>query len=209
MPKSAFVTLGAAVSFSLLSGALVPAHADKVSDAITKANEAYKAGNLGTATTELNYALTKISGLLSKAYRSTFPKAPEGWRAGRVRSSTGNALIQVRGQMLSTRYTKQGGRGRINAQLIVDNPAAQVYLNLFANPAYARAAGYDPVKIDGITEVAMVKFNDERNSGDLILLIKGRVLVKLTGRQIQSADVLTAMIKRWNMAKVKTIAGIK
>ena len=178
-------------------------------DRIAKANAAYQAGNLGTATTELNYALTRIGQLLAKRYQATFPPAPDGWKAGRVRSSSGNAMVRVQGQMLSARYSQPGGRSRIEAQLIVDSPAMQVYATLFANANYARAAGYDPVKLDGIAETAMVKFDDTRKRGDLLLMMGSRILIKLTGYQIASADALTGMIRGWKLADLKKAAGIK
>jgi len=208
MPSLATALAAPLVAAGLVLGAASSAMADKVSDAINKANEAYKAGKLGVATTELNYALTKIGERLAKAYQATFPAAADGWRAGRIRSSAGNALVRVRGQILSRRYTGQGGKS-IQAQLIVDSPALQVYLTLFANPSYARSAGYDPVKLDGITETAMVKFNDSRKTGDLILMMGGRVLLKITGRRIDSTDALIDLIRRWKVADVKKLAGVK
>lgn len=208
MPKMTASALAIAAAFSFTFAA-TPASADKVTDAIGKAAAAYKAGKMSTASTELQYALTKIGERLAKAYIATFPAAPDGWRAGRVRSSSGNAMIRVAGQVISRRYTQQGGRGRLTAQLIVDSPTMQAFMTLFANPNYARSAGYDPVKIDGITETAMLKYNENRKQGDLILIMAGRVVIKVTGRRIDNGDVLGSLVKRWNIAQVRKVAGIK
>jgi len=200
--------LALAATFSVTAAA-APAWADKITDAMDKAAAAYKAGKMSAATTELQYALTKINERLAKAYIATFPAAPEGWRAGRVRSAAGNAMIRVAGQVISRRYTQQGGRGRLNAQLIVDSPTMQAFMTLFANPNYARSAGYDPIKIDGIPETAMMKYNENRKQGDLILIMAGRVVIKVTGRQIENGDALGDLVKRWNIAQVRKVAGIK
>jgi len=200
------LALAASLSFT---AAASPAWADKVTDAIDKAAAAYKAGKMSAATTELQYALTKIKERLAKAYIATFPDAPEGWRAGRVRSSAGNAMVRMAGQVISRRYTQQGGRGRLNAQLIVDNPTMQAFLTLFANPTYARSAGYDPIKIDGVPETAMLKYDENRKRGDLIFIMAGRVVIKVTGRQLENGNVLSSLVKRWNIAQVRKTAGIK
>jgi hypothetical protein len=196
---------------SMMAMAILPGHAfaDKVDDAIVKAAQAHKKGDLATAMQELQYAVTKINEKLSRAYKMTFPPPPEGWRAGRVRSSTGIAMIRVQGQIMNRRYTQQGGRGRMNAQLIVDSPTMQAYLTLFSNPAYARQAGYDRVKLEGVPEPAMMKFDEDRKRGDIILVTAGRILIKVTGRRLESGDVLIALTKAWKIAQVRKIAGIK
>lgn len=208
MPKSTVTAfaLTAALSFT---AAASPAWADKVTDAIGKAAAAYKAGKMSTATTELQYALTKINERLAKAYTATFPAAPEGWRAQRVRTASGNVMVRVAGQILSRRYSQQGGRGSLNAQLIVDSPTMQAFTTLFANPNYARSAGYDPVKIEGVPETAMLKYDENRKQGDLILLMANRIVIKVTGRRIESGDVLSKLVKSWNIAQVRKTAGIK
>ena len=206
--RRAKATLPVLLTFGLL---LAPgaASADKISDAIAKAAEEYKAGRLGVAAQELQYAVTKIGERLSKAYRATFPPAPEGWRARRARSAAGGGVVRLQGQFITRRYSHQQGRGRLTAQLIVDNPAMQAYVTLFSNPAYARQAGYDREKIDGVPEPVMVKFNEDQNSGDAVLLMGGRVLIRISARRIESAKVMLDLLKAWNIAELRKIAGIK
>lgn len=199
----------AAAAIAAVTGFAAPATADKIDDAIGKAADAYKKGSLAVAVQELQYAVTKISERLSKVYAKTFPAPMEGWKAGRVKSTAGNAMIRMSGQVMNRRYRQTGGRGRVDAQMIVDNPAMQSYMTLFSNPAYARQAGYDRVSIDGVPEPAMVKFDEDRKRGEAILVTGGRILVRLSGRRIDSADVLTGMIKAWKIAEARKVAGIK
>ncbi len=185
------------------------AAADKISDAIKTAAEAYKDGKLGKAAQELQYAVTKIGERLSKAYRATFPPTPDGWRARKIRSSSGGGIVRMNGQILNRRYNQKDGRGRMTAQLIVDSPAMQAYATLFANPAYARQAGFDREKIDGVPETAMVKFNEDRKRGEAVLLMAGRILIRISASGIENASAIVKLLKSWKIAEVRKIAGLK
>ena len=78
---------------------------------------------------------------------------------------------------------------------------------VFSNPAMASRMNYDRMTIDGVGE-AWVKFEEERKRGEAVLVISGRIFIKITGRNIESRDILEKMIKSWDIAGVKDAAGM-
>lgn len=187
-----------------------PAAADKIKDAMEGAIKAYDNKAYSKAVTELQYAVTKIGELLGKAFVATFPDPPEGWTARRVRRQRSTAgVVQLQGQILSRRYQMKGGSGRVTAQMIVNNRMMQAYTALMANPAYARQAGYDRVKIEGLSEPAMMKFDEDRKRGELIYLSGGRLLIRLAGRNLEDTKILESLIRTWKIAEARKLAGLK
>ena len=195
------------VAVCILAFSAPAALADKVTDAIDKSTSLYTSGDVGKAYSELQLAVTLMGRRLTAAYLKTFPTAPDGWKARRARSTNQSALLAGQGFILNRRYRQDGGRGSITAQLIVDNPMITAMSGVFSNPAMAARMQYDRVTIDGVGE-AWVKFEEGRNRGEAVLVIAGRIFIKLTARNIENRDVLVTMIKGWDVAAVKKTAGM-
>ncbi len=198
-----------AAAVAMFVVAIVPAaQADEVSETISAAQELYEAGELADAVRELQFAVGQISKQLGQVYMETLPAAPDGWTADEPESAAGAGLAFGGGQMITREYREASGRGRMEAQLIVDSPMMQAMAMMFANPAMASQMGYERVRVPGRREEAMLKWEPNESSGEIVMVIAGRILIRIDGSGLTAPDVLKSIIKSWDIKALKSIAGI-
>ncbi len=199
-----------ALAAALLITFSAPAFADKVTDAIASGQKYYDDQRLSKAVRELRYAIAQISRRLSEAYEATMPPAPSGWktRKARRRGGAGGGFFSA-GTIITRHYRQEDGRGRITAQLIVDNPMMQAFAAMFANPQIAAASGFDRVTVRGARADALLKFDPDTKRGEAILLLAGRIFIKLDGRRIESDGVIRDLLQSWNYEELKKVAEIR
>jgi hypothetical protein len=185
-----------------------PARADKVTEAIERAVKAYGDGKLSTTSRELQFAIGRIGRRIAKAYATTLPPAPDGWRARRARSQRSSVALMNFGVSVQRRYSQDGGRGRASAQLVIDNPMIGAMATMFANPAIAQNAGYERLEVRGLAQPGFIKFNEDTKRGDAIILIAGRLFLKVEASNVEGEDVLRALVDGWNIKRIKEIAEI-
>ncbi|MDH3232267.1 MAG: hypothetical protein OEQ29_01980 [Alphaproteobacteria bacterium] len=185
------------------------ARADKVTDAIERASKAYGDGKLSSTSRELQFAIGRISRRLAKVYGEAMPPAPDGWKARRARTRQQGIGMMGLGISVQRRYRPDGGgRGRASAQLVVDNPMMQAMGAMFANPAMAQSSGYERLEVKGQAQPGFIKFDEDRKRGDAIILIGGRVFLKVEAMGVENEDVLRALVAGWNIKRIKEIAEI-
>ncbi len=95
-----------------------------------------------------------------------------------------------------------GGAGRSGLMM-------QAFAMMFANPQLAAASGFERLRVRGVSGDALLKFNPDRKRGEIILLLAGRIFIKLNGRQIESDEILRDLLQGWNFADLKAAADIK
>jgi hypothetical protein len=200
--------MAAAVAVSLLVGGT--AQADKVTDAIDRATKAYGDGKLSSTSRELQFAIGRIGRRLAKAYEEAMPPAPDGWKARRARRQNQGIGVMGMGISVQRRYRPDGGssRGRASAQLVIDNPMIQAMGAMFANPAMAQSSGYERLEVKGLAQPGFIKFDEDRKRGDAIILVAGRIFMKVEASNIESEDVLRKLVEGWNIKRIKEIAEI-
>lgn len=199
-----------ALAAALLITFSAPAFADKVTDAIASGRKFYEDQRLSKAMRELRYAIARISRRLSQSYEATMPPAPSGWkmRKARRRASASGAFFSA-GTIITRRYRQQDGRGRVTAQLIVDNPMMQAFAAMFANPQIAAASGFERIRVRGVRSDALLKYNDETKRGEAILLLAGRIFIKIDGRRIDNDGIIRDLLETWNYEDLKKVAEIQ
>ena len=106
-------------------------------------------------------------------------------------------------------YNQDGGRARASAQIIVDNPMLQAMAAMFANPTMAANSGYERLSIDGLNQPAFIKYDEDRKRGEVVILLAGRVYLKVSASRIESDDVLKDLANGWNIKKIKEVAEIQ
>lgn len=195
---------------AVLIAATGVARADEISDSISSAQKLYVEGRLSKAANELNYAVGQIGKKLRQAYLATLPSAPAGWKelSSRSRSQAGLAVF-AQGQIIKKSYRQDGAQGRINAELVVDNPMLQALAGMFGNPAMASRMGYERVSLSGIDEKAYLKWDDQGKRGEIVLVMAGRVYIKMSARNLEDPDLLKQMMQAWDIKKIKEIAELK
>lgn len=203
--------LGSMALGGLLLLPVVAQAQDEVVEQIELGLELYEDQEYGAAITELEYAINDIRKLMSGRIGETFPEAPAGWSAGEVASSSGgNAMALFGGgggsSSLEREYQQQDGDGRMQAQLMIDNPMIQAMSALFNNPAMVAAQpNMERVRIG--RDSALVKWEPERSSAEVSMLIDGRILMQVNGQGLESEEPAVELLKAWDVGAVREQAA--
>ncbi|WP_202949112.1 MULTISPECIES: hypothetical protein [unclassified Halomonas] len=179
------------------------AQADEVVEQIELGLELYQEGEYGAALTELEFAINDIRKLMSGRLANTFPEAPAGWSAEEVESGGGGAAaLMGGGAMLQRNYREEGGDGRLEASMMVDNPMVQGMAALFNNPAMiASQPNMERVRMG--RESAIVKWEAERGRVEATMLLDGRILLQVEGQGLDSPDLAVELLRDWDLAEVR------
>jgi hypothetical protein len=180
--------------------------ADEIREQIELGLQLYQEQDYGAAVTELEFAINDIRKLMSDRIAKTFPDAPGGWTAAEVESQSGGAgaagLFGGGGTMLQRKYSEDGGDAQLEAVLMVDNPMVQGMAALFTNPAIMAAQpNTERVRIG--RESAMVKWEANRSQAEVTLLLDGRILMQVKGRNLDSPDVAVELLRNWDIREVR------
>jgi len=183
-----------------------PAVADPIEEQVETALEYYREGDIAGAIDELKFVIGEMQAKLADLYAETFPPAPEGWTAEPVQSE-GGAAFMGGGAMLNRTYSEEGGQGRIQAQLLIDNPMIQGMLGLFSNPSMlASQPNMQRVRIG--RDNAILEFDDSAGRGEINFPFHGRALLKVEGSNLESGEFLIELIESWDMDGLRAAAGL-
>lgn len=183
----------------------VAAHAeDEVVEQINMGLELYQEQEYGAAITELEFAMEDIRKQMSGLIAETFPPAPGGWTAGEVESSSGGAALMGGGggATLERTYTEDDGDGKLEAQLLVDNPMVQAMAGMLTNPALIAAQPNTERERMG-RETVIVKWEPEKSRAEVSLMLDGRILMQIKGSGLESRDVAFDLMKEWDIDAVR------
>lgn len=193
--------LCAMVGTAAVAGAALAA--DNTAAQIDAARAAYQKNDLPRAAHALEMALSDIQDRLGKAFADTMPAVPAGWEADPPEFQ---GLGQVGGGLSVTRaYGK--GEASLNASLFLDSPAVEAAAALLANPA-ATAAQPNTKRVKVGAEDALLRFDSSTKSGEITMVLNNRVLLEIEGDNVAGGEVLAEAAKGWNVARIRTLAGI-
>lgn len=175
-------------------------NADDVVDTLNEAIKSYESGDYSVAVEDLNYALQLIQQKKSKGLEAYLPEALSGWSAKKAESQTAGAGMFGGGISTSREYEK--GSSRIKIEIITDSPILQSMMGIFSNPMFAASDGGKLQRIN--REKAIVKYKEERQSGDITIIVAKRFLVKVEGQKV-SLDDLESYAKAIDFKKLKKL----
>ena len=162
-------------------------HADDVSDSISEALKSYESGEYSDAVEDLNYALELIKQKKSEGLQAYLPEPLDGWNAKDAQSQTaGSAMF---GGGISTQREYKKGKSRVKIQIMADSPVLQGMMGLFSNPMFATSDGGKLERIN--RQKAIVKYNKERQSGDIKIVVAKRFLVTIEGSKVSREDLIS------------------
>lgn len=202
---------GGVVLGSLLLLPIAAQAQDEVIEQIELGLELYQEQEYGAAITELEYAINDIRQLMSGRIGETFPDPPAGWSAGEVASSGGGGGAAALfggggGSSLEREYRQEDGNGRMQAQLMIDNPMIQAMSVMFNNPAMVAAQpNMERVRIG--RDSALVKWEPERGSAEVSFLMDGRILMQVNGQGLESQEPAVELLRAWDLAAVREQAA--
>lgn len=177
-------------------------------DAIARIDAArglYRSNRLLQAADELDAAIDAIYRQLGQAYAPTLPLAPQGWS---VEKPDPNRLALLGGSVTAARdYRQNNGEGRMNARIVLDSEAVRQMQPLFANPPpVGLPQTVRRVRVgDG---EAVVAYDPKQRGGEVSMLVGNRILIQIEGQNVPSADPMLAVIREWNIAQLRKIAGL-
>ncbi|WP_058553652.1 hypothetical protein [Thiohalocapsa sp. ML1] len=198
---------GLAAGTTLALAAAGAALADPVEEQVLEGLKLYKAGELGAAVTELEFAISDIRKAMSGKLSDTFPPAPAGWTAAEAESSAeaGAAAAMfggMMGTMLERTYNQTNGDGTMTAQLMIDNPMVQGMAALINNPMLMGAQpGVERLRIG--RETGMLKWEPDSGTAEATLLLDGRILMQVSGENLESADTAADLLTAWDIDAVR------
>lgn len=191
----------------LAAAATTPLAADEITEQLDLARELYEEGDLSGAVIELQYAIGEIQAKLGGIYAESFPPAPAGWTAEATSQEAGAAFMGG-GTILNRSYREEGGSGRMEAQLIIDNPMIQGMAALFSNPAMM-AGNPNMSRIRMGRKNAILDFDQAAGRGEITFMAGGgRAMLKVEGSGLASGDQLADMLKTWDLDGLKAAAGL-
>jgi len=162
-------TLTLAACLALLAS---PAGADEIEDSIKLALEAYQAGNLVEAKSEIDYVAQLLAQKRAESLSDLLPAAFDGWSRKEVEEFATGASMFGGGLMAGATYEKD--RMTVELQVIADSPAMTAMGAMFANPALAGTMGGKLRRVGGQKII-------ETNDGQLQALIANRFLIQVSG----------------------------
>ena len=168
-------------AFTTIAGAV---SADEVTDYINEGLESYKNGDFTEATINLNQAVQLIQQKKGGDLASLVPAPLSGWTAEDTVSDTSGAAF---GAGISAERTYTKDPSSVTIEIVADSPMLQGAAMMLANPMFAQADGGKLTKIGN--QRAIIKYDAERKSGDVQIVVGNRFLVTTTGDQVTEADL--------------------
>jgi hypothetical protein len=183
------------------------AGADEITDQLSTARDLYNSGDIASAVSELEFALEALKGRLGAQYLESFPSPAEGWSVLEKPSDDQAASIPFLGggTVLARTYQQDGGSGQIDATLMTGGSFLQGIAGMMMNPQVM--AAQPNAKRIRIGRENAVLMQESETSVKLYLSVGGKVSIMLDGRDLPNGDPLIDLATRWDLAKVKALAG--
>jgi len=159
--------------------------ADDISDTLSEAIKSYEAGEFTNAVEDINYALQLIQQKKSEGLSSYLPEPLEGWTAKKAEAqSAGSGMF---GGGIGSHKTYKKGSSKIKIEILTDSPVLQSMMGLFSNPMFATSDGGKLQRIG--RQKAIVKYKEDRERGDITIVVAKRFLVKVEGTKVSEEDL--------------------
>ncbi|HIC92593.1 MAG TPA: hypothetical protein EYP21_11190 [Syntrophaceae bacterium] len=185
------------VSIPLLTGSIV---ADEVTDTIKEALEAYKKGEYTQATEDLTYVIELLKQKKGDNLKNFLPEPLEGWTAEKATSLTAGSAMLGGGTMVSRTYHKF--KSKITIEMVTDSPMMEGIAMMLSNPGFASSDGGKLTRIN--REKAMIKYNKEKSSGEITMVVDKRFMITVTGKEVSKEELLD-YAKAIDIKKLKEI----
>ncbi len=166
----------------------VPAvHADdNVLSTIREATRQYEAGDYTAAASNLDYAAQLVRQQKSERMKALLPEPLSGWEGKEANAQALGAAILGGGVTVSRDYKR--GTSSLSVEIVSDSPVLQSVLMMVNNPVFAGAGGGKLETLKG--QRAILKFDSGKKSGDLYVVVDGRFVITIKGRQVAREDLI-------------------
>ncbi len=163
--------------------------------------QSWQKGDLARAANELQQVLADLQTRLGEQIAKTLPAAPPGWEAGEPETQS----LASAGGGLSVAKGYQKGDATLNASVLLDNPAVEGVRPMFENGALAAMPQFRRLTVGG--EPALMRWDQDTRSGEVMIVLAGRALVQVEGSDLANAELLSSTAEGFNLAALKKIVG--
>lgn len=159
---------------------------DTVLSTIEEAVKQYNAGEYAAAASNLDYASQLVRQKKSENMKQLLPEPPVGWKAGEANAHAIGSAVLGGGVTVSRDYYKDDGT--ISLEIVSDSPVLQSVLMMINNPMFAGAGGGKLETLKG--QRAIIKYDEQKKSGDIYVVVAGRFMVSVKGHHIIREDLI-------------------
>ena len=179
-------------------GALPALAADDVAARLDAAKAAYAKGDVARAARDTEAALRQMQDRLGRMFAETLPQLSGKWKGEAVETES---LGEIGGGVsVSRAFTRDDSS--LNVTLLLDSPeTVSVMAQIAAVPTQPHVR-----KIKAAGEDALLRFDASTNTGEVTMVVAGRVVLEAQGDNIATADPLVEAANGWNVGKIKTLA---
>ena len=160
--------------------------ADNVLSTIQEATRQYQAGDYTGAASNLDYAAQLVRQQKSERMKALLPEPLSGWEGKEANAQALGAAILGGGVTVSRDYKR--GSSNVSVEIVSDSPVLQSVLMMVNNPLFAGAGGGKLETLKG--QRAILKFDSNKKSGEMYVVVDSRFVVTIKGRQISRDDLL-------------------
>ena len=118
--------------------------------------------------------------------KALLPEPLSGWEGKEANAQALGAAILGCGVTVSTDYKR--GSSNVSVEIVSDSPVLQSVLTMVNNPLFAGAGGGKLETLKG--QRAILKFDSNKKSGEMYVVVDSRFVVTIKGRQISRDDLL-------------------
>ncbi|NLX17975.1 MAG: hypothetical protein GXY53_01635 [Desulfobulbus sp.] len=159
-------------------GALPVRAEDNVLGTIKEATRQYERGDYTAAASNLDYAAQLVRQQKSERMKAMLPEPLPGWKGKEASAQALGAAILGGGVTVSRVYERESSTVAI--EVVSDSPVLQSVLMMLNNPMFAGAGGGRLETIKG--QRAVLKYDNEKKSGELFVVVASRFVVTVKGR---------------------------
>lgn len=172
MKKRSALLFGVTTTALFLTAAL-PAVADEIEETINTALEAYQAGDVSIAKSELDYAAQLLSQKQAESLMTVLPAPFDGW-SQEAKAGEAAAGMAMFGGGLSAGADYRRAGDNVEIQVLGDSPMMATMMMMFTNPAMAGAAGGKLKRLAGHKVI-------ETQDGEIQAMVHNRFMVQISG----------------------------
>jgi hypothetical protein len=195
----------------LAAGLVLPpaaaAVADEVTDQLEQARRYYEQGDVTGAIGELEFTLQALRGRVGQELLATFPAPADGWT---VTDSDGDGQAAIpfaaAGTMLGRTYRAAQGGGSVEAQLMSGGGFLQGLAGMLMSPQVL-AAQPNARRVRIGRENAVVTYDPQARSAQLVLDLGGKATIMLQGENLADGEPLVDLASRWDLKRVRELLG--
>jgi len=194
------LVLAVAIPLAVVAGEAPAPRPDPVPGWIESARLAQARGDLAHAARDLEAALSDLQTRIGTALAAALPPSPADWQA--EAAETQSLFSAGGGLSVSRAFSREDAS--INVLLILDSPAVAAAAAQF-QPGAPLSANVRRTKVGG--EEALLRWDAATHSGDVTVVLGGRVLLQVEGDGIAAADLLLETAKGWNIVAIRRVLG--